>query len=341
MKKIRVLIVDDSQTMRRVIRRVLVSDSRLEVVGEAVDPIEARSAIKALSPDVLILDIEMPRMNGLAFLKKIMQLRPMPVVMFSSLAQHSQDATIQALSLGAVDCIEKPSSGSAENLSMLAERLVVAASVNPDLLRHNGVEKNDNSRFAWNGKCVLIGASTGGVEALHVILANFPSNCPPTVIAQHMPASFLSSFARRLDKTLVPTVRLAEDGMELKQGQIVLAPGGERHLEIETSGPFRCRLKAGEPICGHRPSIDVMFQSAQASASEMVGVILTGMGRDGASGLSVLRHAGALTIGQDEASSVVYGMPKVAMENGGVSAQVPLSSIGEAILSASSVSRVK
>ena len=335
MTPIRVIIVDDSATMRSLISASLRQDPQIEVVGMAGDPLEAREAIKALNPDVITLDIEMPNMNGLEFLEKIMRLRPMPVVMVSTLTQAGADATLRALELGAVDCVAKPTSlvGANQGLSDLATRVKNAARAR--VRSHNGAAKPAVAPrdFTPSGAVVAIGSSTGGVEALLAVLSHYPANCPPTVITQHMPATFTKSFAARLDRATEAQVTEAYDGAPLDCGKVYLAPGGETHLEVVRQGGLRCRLQRDEPVNGHRPSVDVLFNSVSAAAGRSaVGVILTGMGRDGAQGLKQMRTQGARTLGQDEASCVVYGMPRSAFEAGGVETQAPIEAIGPAIL---------
>jgi len=335
MSKIRVLIVDDSPTMRVLIANVLKSDPEMEVVGVAGDPLEARELIKALDPDVITLDIEMPKMNGIEFLEKIMRLRPMPVVMVSTLTQDGAEATIDALALGAFDCVGKPSIGEASRgFSELVDKVRAASKSRIRPLGDRPVRQAPQAGFTPGDSIVAIGSSTGGVEALMTLIGSFPDNCPPTVITQHMPASFTKSFADRLDRTCAPSVCEAYDGAPLKIGQVYVAPGGDHHLEIVRVGPgFACRLKAGELVNGHRPSVDVLFNSvATAAAGRAVGAILTGMGKDGAQWLLAMRNAGGRTVGQDEASSIVYGMPKAAFEAGAVERQAPLSRLGPAIL---------
>lgn len=335
MTKIRVLVVDDSATMRGLISAALRRDPEIEVVGTAGDPLEAREAIKALNPDVVTLDIEMPNMNGLEFLEKIMRLRPMPVVMVSTLTMAGAEATLQALEIGAVDCIAKPTNlaNSAEVFAELTLRVKSAArsSVRP---RSNAAPPPRRTGYRTNGCLVAIGSSTGGVEALLQIIGRFPENCPPTVMTQHMPATFTKSFAARLDRACGAQVEEAYDGAVLETGRIYLAPGGATHLEVARSGgALRCRLREGDPVSGHRPSVDVLFRSvAEATGAASLGVILTGMGRDGAQGLLAMRKAGARTLGQDESTCVVYGMPRAAQEIGAVERQLPLSALGEAIL---------
>lgn len=331
----RVLVVDDSPTMRGLITAVLRSDPEVDVVGQAGDALEARAAIKALNPDVVTLDIEMPNMNGLEFLEKIMTLRPMPVIMVSTMTQRGAGATLAALEIGAFDCVGKPSPGEPHPFGDLAEKVKAAARsqrqyVKPAAQRAPPTAVAD---FRVGRKIVAIGSSTGGVEALINVLQKFPANCPPTVITQHMPPSFTRSFAERLNRLCAPVVEEATDGARLAIGKIYLAPGGERHLRIANASAPHCRLTEGGPVNGHRPSVDVLFDSvAELAGRNAVGVILTGMGRDGAAGLLKMRHAGARTIGQNEKTCVVYGMPRVAHELGAVEEQFPLNAIGEEIL---------
>lgn len=336
--KARVLVVDDSATMRGLITSVLSSDPSIEVVGQAGDAMEARAAIKQLDPDVVTLDIEMPNMNGLEFLEKIMTLRPMPVIMVSTLTHRGAQATLAALETGAFDCIGKPAPGDTAPFAGLIE--TVKAAARSQRHKHRtapapAIEASKSAAFQYtpSRKIIAIGASTGGVEALIQVLSKFPENCPPTVITQHMPAAFTKSFAQRLDRVCKPRVKEAEDGDRLEIGRVYLAPGGEQHLEIGNANAPSCRLVDREPVNGHRPSVDVLFNSvASLAGGRSVGVILTGMGRDGARGLLAMRQAGATTIGQNENTSVVYGMPRVAYELGAVATQLPLNDIGEEIL---------
>jgi len=334
MSPIRVLVVDDSATMRGLITAALRRDRDIEVVGTATDPLEARAAIKALNPDVITLDIEMPNMNGLEFLEKLMRLRPMPVVMMSTLTQAGAEATLQALEIGAFDCVGKPTNvaNGAEAYAELTQKVKLAAK-SASRSRPSGASSPRRTGYRANGSLVAIGSSTGGVEALLSIISRFPEGCPPTVVTQHMPATFTKSFAARLDRACGATVEEAYDGAPLEPGRIYVAPGGGCHLEVVRSAGLRCRLREGEPVSGHRPSVDVLFKSvAEATGAASLGVILTGMGRDGAQGLLALRQAGAHTLGQDENTCVVYGMPRVAFEIGAVERQLPLSALGEAIL---------
>ena len=336
-----VLVVDDSATMRGLIAAALRRDPEIEVLGFANDPIEAREQIKKLNPDVVTLDVEMPHMNGLEFLEKIMRLRPMPVVMVSTLTQAGAEVTIAALELGAVECIGKPHGGAtpSEAFKDLAEKVKAAARarVKPYSGPVAPVERSSDYRAAKD-LILAIGSSTGGVEALMTVLANFSETCPPTVITQHMPATFTKSFAARLDRICGAHVAEAHDGARLLPGHVYVAPGGDYHLEVVGTTHPACRLREADPVNGHRPSVDVLFESVARLHRPATGVILTGMGRDGAQGLLTLRNGGARTLGQDEASCVVYGMPKAAFEIGAVEKQVPLARMGPTILNICSAS---
>ena len=340
MTPVRVLIVDDSPTMRGLITLALRRDPEILVVGTAGDPLQAREAIKAHNPDVITLDVEMPGMNGLEFLEKIVRLRPMPVVMVSNLTARGTETAIAAMQIGAVDCISKPSPGDAHPFAQLP-RIVKAAAgarVRPRSVPDDGANRAGRRApvapaYEPDGRLVAIGSSTGGVEALSTIIAQLPENCPPTLIVQHMPPDFTLSLAQRLDRLNAPKVIEAYDGAPVEGGCVYIAPGGVAHLEIEESGKLHCRLRASGPVNGHSPSADVLFASvAKVVKSRALGVILTGMGRDGAQGLLAMRQSGAHTIGQDEATSLIYGMPKAAFEAGAVERQLPLDRIGSAIL---------
>ncbi|NNM57893.1 chemotaxis response regulator protein-glutamate methylesterase [Acidocella sp.] len=338
---VRVLVVDDSATMRGLITATLRADPLIEVVGQAADPHEARQAIKALAPDVITLDIEMPNMNGLDFLEKIMRLRPTPVIMVSTLTQAGADVNLRALEIGAFDCVAKPSSFNQNSFEQLAEKVRAAALSRRQPRLVAAPARPSTAAYTPDGRIIAIGSSTGGVEALLTILGKFPANCPPTVISQHMPATFTKSFAARLNKLCAPEVSEAEEGALLKSGQIYLAPGSA-HLEISGLAAPRIHLSEAERVNGHRPSVDVMFHSVQRCFHDRaIGVILTGLGRDGAEGLLALRQAGCETIGQDEASSVVYGMPKAAFEIGGVTLQLPLERIAERLMLCTNATRRK
>lgn len=330
---VRVVIVDDSATMRALIAATLQADPEIKIVGEAADPYEAREVIKHTSPDVITLDIEMPNMNGISFLEKIMRLRPTPVIMVSTLTQSGAEASLAALELGAFDCVPKPSAAMPGTFNFLTEKVKDAAKAGcrPRLISF--LNENETLRhYEPDGSIVAIGSSTGGVEALIEILSNFPKNCPPTIISQHMPANFIKSFAARLDKLCRPTVREAETGQRLEVGNIYIAPG-DQHMELTGRSVYSINLNHGDKVNGHRPSVDVMFSSvAEHVGANAVGVILTGLGADGARGLLAMRKAGARTIGQDQASCVVYGMPRVAYEIGAVARQWPLEKISERVL---------
>tara|TARA_R100000322_G_scaffold28564_10_gene18452 strand:- start:8812 stop:9825 length:1014 start_codon:yes stop_codon:yes gene_type:complete len=324
--------------MRRLIRSGIEREPRLQVVGEAGSARDARELVKQLQPDILTLDVEMPGMDGLEFLRRLMKARPMPVVMVSSLTREGSDLALQALSHGALDCVEKPRFGEASRtFSRLTSMLVELADAVPgrrprlDPVHH---EKNSDARHAWNGKTVLMGASTGGVEALETVFRAFPSDCPPTLVTQHMPAEFLSRFAARLNSMIAPTVRLARHGDKLQQGEILIAPGGAHHMGLDAQFGMNTTLKAGEKRSGHRPSVDELFLSAAPHAERIVAALLTGMGQDGARGLLELRLNGAKTFAQDEATCVVYGMPRVAAELGGVERSVPIHGLAPALLAA-------
>jgi two-component system, chemotaxis family, protein-glutamate methylesterase/glutaminase len=338
MTPIRVLIVDDSPTMRGLIALALRRDPEIAVVGTAGDPLQAREAIKTHNPDVITLDVEMPGMNGLEFLEKIVRLRPTPVVMVSNLTARGTETAIAAMQIGAVDCVSKPSSGDAHPFAELPGIVKAAAGAR---VRPRPISGTDRASarppvapaYESDGRLVAIGSSTGGVEALSTIIAQLPENCPPTLIVQHMPRDFTLSLAQRLDRLNAPKVIEAYDGAPIEGGCVCIAPGGVAHLEIDETGKLYCRLRASAPVNGHSPSVDVLFASvAKVVKSRAVGVILTGMGRDGAQGLLEMRQSGARTIGQDEATSLIYGMPKAAFEVGAVERQLPLDRIGSAIL---------
>ncbi|MEN5362010.1 chemotaxis response regulator protein-glutamate methylesterase [Brevundimonas intermedia] len=333
MNPVRVLVVDDSLTMRGLISAALKSDPEIEVVGTAADPIEARAAIKALNPDVITLDVEMPNMNGLEFLEKIMRLRPMPVVMVSTLTAAGTDVTLAALEIGAVDAVAKPAVASVDAFHDLIGKVKTAARSRVRARGDTPAAAQAPGGYHPDPNHILaIGSSTGGVEALLTVLSGFPANCPATIITQHMPATFTASFAARLDRVCAPTVTEAVEGAPLQPGHIYVAPGGATHLEVSSGMTPRCRLVPSDPVNGHRPSVDVMFESVVRLKRPMTGVILTGMGRDGAKGLLAMREAGGRTLGQDEATCVVYGMPKAAFELGAVERQLPLHRLSPAIL---------
>ncbi|MCX5614978.1 protein-glutamate methylesterase/protein-glutamine glutaminase [Bombella saccharophila] len=339
-KRVKVLIVDDSRTARELIKRSFLKYPEIDVIGLASNPIEARDLIIADQPDVITLDIEMPGMNGLQFLEKIMRLRPIPVVMVSSMTTRGANTAITALQMGAFECFPKQS-GTGEAFVGLGQIVLEAAGSRPGGVRHYkgpelGAVKPAMGAMPlpklWRTHfdIVGIGSSTGGVEAIEEVLRDLPAQSPPIVVCQHMPSLYTASFAQRLD-SIIPQLSIAEakDGESLAPGMVRIAPGGTQHLLVGgQASQLVTRLKAGEPVGGHRPAVDSLFHSiAQTVGRSALGIILTGMGRDGAEGLLAMRRAGARTIGQDKASSVVYGMPRVAAELGAVEHEVALAEI--------------
>jgi len=341
MAKTRVLVVDDSALIRQLLTRMLSSDPDIEVVDTAPDPLIAREKIKRLNPDVVTLDIEMPRMDGLEFLRKIMALRPMPVVMVSSLTQEGADATLRALEIGAVDFVAKPTSdlqsGLLQKQAEIIQKVKVAAGAR---VRTRAIADGSPPQMLKSGpgyasteKIIAIGASTGGVEAVTQILRVLPADSPAVLVTQHMPERFTTSFARRLDGLCAINVSEAQHGVRILPGHAYIAPGST-HLELGRSGAnYVCTVERTDLVSGHCPSVDVLFHSvARAAGANAVAAILTGMGKDGADGLLALRRAGAHTIGQDEATCVVYGMPRVAFEAGAVETQLPIGRIAGELL---------
>jgi two-component system chemotaxis response regulator CheB len=338
---VRVLVIDDSALMRQLLSALLSDDPDIEVVGTANDPLMARDRIKALNPDVITLDIEMPQMDGLTFLRKLMELRPMPVVMCSTLTQAGADATLQALEIGAVDFIAKPTGNvaSAMNDLSLELRTKVKTAARARVTARRAAPAPILPKRAQLGgtpeKIIVMGASTGGVEALKEVLVHLPSDTPPILITQHMPPRFTAAFANRLNNECPMTIHEAAHDQPVERGHAYIAPGAH-HLELDRrNGRFLCRLHDEPPVSGHRPSVDVLFRSAARIAGPItIGVILTGMGKDGAEGMLELRRARAITLGQDEESALVYGMPRVAFERGAVMRQCSLSKMSDAILAA-------
>lgn len=341
---VRVLVVDDSAVIRQLLTGLLSEDPEIQVVGSAPDPFVARERIKELNPDVITLDVEMPNMNGVEFLKKIMTLRPMPVVMISTLTQVGAEITLEALEIGAVDFVPKPVHNVAAELAKIQGDLqtkVKAAARSRVTARHMArsmVRPKAQPRTmsaSVRERIVLIGASTGGVEALKEVLMGLPANCPPILITQHMPERFTAAFAERLNRECPMKVSEAKHNELVEAGHVYIAPGSH-HLElIRHQGKYMTALNDGPNVSGHRPSVDVLFKSgAKVAGPAAVGVILTGMGKDGAEGMLEMRQAGAFTLGQDEASALIYGMPRVAFERGGVARQKPLSQMADAIIDA-------
>jgi two-component system, chemotaxis family, protein-glutamate methylesterase/glutaminase len=331
----RVLVVDDSALMRKLLTELLGRDRDLEVVGAAADPYAARAMIKATNPDVLTLDVEMPRMDGLTFLRNLMRLRPMPVVMVSSLTERGADATLIALSLGAIDFVAKPRLDVVHGLSLLGDEIVAkvkaAAKATPQRLVEQpaAVAKPDVvAGLRTTDKVIAIGASTGGTEAIARVLAKLPADSPGVVIAQHIPAEFSARFAVRLDGLSALTVREARDGDPILVGHAYVAPG-HSHLRVVRSGArYVCALGDDAPVNRHRPSVDVLFGSvADQVGGNAVGILLTGMGADGAAALGTMRERGAPTIAQDKESSVVWGMPGEAVARGAAAEVLTLDAI--------------
>lgn len=321
---IRVLVVDDSALIRNVLSAALVKDGDIEVVGTAEDPLIARRKIKELNPDVVTLDIEMPNMNGLEFLSKLMRLRPIPVVMVSTLTHKGASETMLALELGAVDFVGKPGHDLVGGIDVFGEevRTKVRAAAQSDVrgqaMRASVAKKPKrilSTGAASAGSLIAIGASTGGVDAVRKVLERLPKECPPVVVTQHMPANFTERFAERLDQQVALHVHEARDRMVLEPGHVYIAKGGYQLRVENTSGQMKCRVIEDELVSGHRPSVDVLFGSvAKVVGAKAVGAILTGMGKDGAEGLKLMRDAGAYTVGQNKESALVYGMPRVAAE---------------------------
>ena len=346
MRKIRVLIVDDSALIRQILTSALNTADDIEVVGAATDPLRARDMIKELNPDVLTLDVEMPKMDGISFLSNLMRLRPMPVVMVSTLTSKASAVTLNALEMGAIDYIEKPNaslSGDIESFAIeIQEKIRIAAGANvrqlkvaprrtmPTNLKLPDVAPSEQI-FSH---IIAIGASTGGTEAIKEVLSGLPANCPPIVIAQHIPENFSASFARRLNDTCAIRAVEASHNQPMVPGTAYIAPG-DQHLTIRNvSGKYHCWLDQKPKVNRHRPSVDVLFNSVvdHVVRAKAIGVILTGMGNDGAAGLKRMRDAGIFTIAQDEASSVVWGMPGTAVKLDGACQVMPLDKISAHLL---------
>ncbi len=345
MKKIRVLIVDDSALVRQLLTQGLSQDAGIQVVGAAQDPYAARDKIVELKPDVLTLDVEMPRMDGVEFLRRLLPQYPLPVVMVSSLTQRGKQITLDALEAGAIEIVAKPTANIASGLSAMMMELrtkIKIASVadvsrwkNNEQLRLGRTATVSNQALAEStDKIVAIGASTGGTEAIKRVITRFPASMPGVVIVQHMPAGFTRMFAERLNSLCVMQVKEAETGDRVMPGRILVAPGQKQMRVIRSGGQYQVVCKPGEKVSGHCPSVDVMMHSvARNVGANAVGVMLTGMGADGADGMLAMRKAGARNIAQDEASSVVFGMPRVAYERGGAERLVTIDKIADAAIS--------
>ena len=348
--RVRVLIVDDSALVRRILSEVLAADPSIEVVGTASDAYVAREKIKQLNPDVLTLDVEMPKMDGVTFLRNLMRLRPMPVVMVSSLTEHGAEVTLDALAVGAIDYLPKPKIDVAATLTDYAEELrakirsAALARVRPytgaaapggsaAVAPRFGVDAvlakaSGRRQFRTTDRIIAIGASTGGTEAIKEVLVGLAADTPGVVITQHIPKAFSTPFARRMDACCQMTVYEAQNGQVILPGHVYIAPG-DQHLLLERDGArYVCRLDDGPPVNRHKPSVDVLFRSvAQQAGRNAIGVILTGMGKDGAVGLKEMRDAGSPTIAQDEATSVVWGMPGEAVTIGAAGEVLPLGQV--------------
>jgi two-component system, chemotaxis family, protein-glutamate methylesterase/glutaminase len=337
-RRIRVLIVDDSALVRRILSELLAADREIEVVGTASDAYMAREKIKQLNPDVLTLDVEMPKMDGVTFLRNLMKLRPMPVVMVSSLTEHGAEVTLDALAVGAVDYLPKPKIDLAATLGEYAAELrakikmaaqarvrtytgsaTPAIGVAPKYSADAVLAKTASPRqFRTTDRIIAIGASTGGTEAIKDVLVQLPADTPGILITQHIPKAFSTPFAKRMNACCQMTVYEAEDGQQILPGHVYIAPGDRHLLLVRDGARYVCKLDDGPPVNRHKPSVDVLFRSvAQQAGFNAIGVILTGMGKDGALGLKEIRDAGGPTIAQDEATSVVWGMPREAVMIGG------------------------
>jgi two-component system, chemotaxis family, protein-glutamate methylesterase/glutaminase len=339
--KIRVLIVDDSALMRQVMGTLLSRDPAIDVVGAAADPYVARDKIKQLRPDVLTLDVEMPRMDGLAFLEKLMRAHPMPVVMVSSLTEAGCETTLRALELGAVDFVTKPKLDLREHLPAVAQEVIgkikAAACARVCAPRTRSLPSAPRpatkALIKSTDQVIAVGASTGGTEALKDFLVALPADCPGIVIVQHMPEKFTHAFADRLDRMCTMRVKEAADGDRVLNGHALIAPGGLHMRLVRAGATYLVRLRNDPPVNQHRPSVDVLFEScSETVGANAVGVIMTGMGDDGARGLLAMRKAGARTLAQDEASCVVFGMPRAAIELGAAERVLPLAHLADAAL---------
>ncbi len=341
-RKINVLIIDDSALIRSILKEVINSYPDMEVVGAASNPLQAREMIKTLNPDVLTLDVEMPEMDGLTFLEKLMRLRPMPVLMISSLTERGSDAALRALELGAIDFVAKPKMGIVDGLQEygdeIAEKIRVAfkAHITPrkvSTTQTSGVLPAVGNRITTTEKIIVVGSSTGGTEAIKEFLIRMPPDSPGILIAQHMPEAFTKSFANRLDGLCKIRVTEAEGKERVLPGHAYIAPG-HSHLLLKRSGAnYMTELSQSAPVNHHRPSVEVLFRSAAQNAGKNVtGVMLTGMGKDGAIGMLEMRQAGAYNLAQDEATCVVFGMPREAIAVGAVDEIVPIQDMAQRVL---------
>jgi two-component system chemotaxis response regulator CheB len=344
-RPIRVLIVDDSALVRDILADGLSQDPGIEIVGTAANPYLARDKIVELKPDVLTLDVEMPRMDGVEFLRKLMPQYPIPVVMVSALTERGKRITLDALEAGAIDFVTKPNADVARGLeTMMLElrtKIKIASTANVSHWKNKRAQLTGTAPVVKShalaestDKVIVIGASTGGTEAIREVITRFPPSTPGVVIVQHMPPGFTKMFAERMNTLCQMEVREAEDGDRILQGRVLIAPGGKQMKIIRSGGIYTVDCKPGELVCGHCPSVEVLMQSAaKYVAANAVGVMLTGMGHDGASGMKAMKDAGARCLAQDEASCVVFGMPKTAWEAGGAEKLVPLPDMARNVLS--------
>ena len=349
MKRVRVLVIDDSALVRKMMSAMLASDPEIEVVGTAADPLIAREKIKQLDPHVLTLDVEMPHMDGLTFLENLMRLRPMPVVMVSSLTTEGAEVTLRALELGAVDFFAKPTSDLVNNFDDGAQAIcakvklaaqtrprartaVCKVDVAPRLSADAVLPRALAGTRRGGGPIIAIGASTGGTEAIRVVLEAMPPDAPPILVTQHIPAAFSGPFAARMNRCSAMRVCEAMDGQPIQSGHAYIAPGSQHLLMMWDGARYVCRLHDGPQVNRHKPSVDVLFRSIAANSAEVVAVLLTGMGDDGARGLLELHDGGATTLVQDEDSSVVWGMPGAAWKLGAASEMLPLDQIAARLL---------
>lgn len=342
MSKIKVLVVDDSALVRKILTDGLDGDPEINVVGAASNPYQAKDLIKKLNPDVMTLDVEMPRMDGVEFLRRLMPVRPMPVLMVSSLTANGAQITMDALEAGAVDFVTKPSADVKRGLSAMIDDLrqkvkaVSKAPVKRPVIRKAHIAGSQTRTLSLDkstDQVIAIGASTGGTEAIKEIITRFPANMPGVVIAQHMPPGFTRMFAERLNKICAMDVKEAQDGDRIMNGRVLIAPG-DYHLEIvRAGGMYKAVCHREDLVNGHRPSVEVLFNSvAKYAGKNSIGAILTGMGKDGAVGLKNMRDAGARTIGQDKTTSVVFGMPMEAFKLGACEKLLPITKIADEIV---------
>lgn len=340
-RPIRILIVDDSALVRKILARGLGTDRGIDVVATAIDPFDARDKIVKYKPDVLTLDVEMPRMDGVEFLRRLMPQYPLPVVMVSKLTEKGKSITLEALEAGAVDFVAKPPADMERGLNImlteLATKIKIASTANVAHWKHKRTHKpavlGGGALSETTDKIIAIGASTGGTEAIREVITRFPVTIPGVVIVQHMPPGFTKMFSERMNANCLAEVKEAENGDRVMAGRILIAPGGHHMKIVRSGGVYKADIRPGPDVCGHCPSVEVLMQSVAVHAgANAVGVMLTGMGHDGAGGMKAMRDAGARTVAQDEATSVVFGMPKETWLRGGAEELAPISEIAEKIM---------